>query len=199
VLQRVPRERFVPDRRQVITQLEELIHRQAFADDLQEEWVAFWQSQRDVIHTLVNRVDAIGEHLRKTSTPRALCHADMHPWNLHLGGDGNWWLIDWDDVVLALKERDLMFVVGGIGGDGVGSQETEWFLQGYGNDDVDPLALAYYRTAWAVQDIGAYSEELFFTPHLGRESRRAALQGFQSLFAPGNIVERALASFEGPS
>jgi spectinomycin phosphotransferase len=189
----------VPGRRELIVQLEELVHRQAVAGDLQAEWVAFWQSQRDVIDELVRRVDALGQQLREASTFRALCHADMHPWNLHLDGDGNWWLIDWDDVVLALKECDLMFVVGGIGGDGVGPHQTRWFLQGYGSDAVDPLALAYYRTAWAVQDIGAYGQELFFAPHLGRASRRAALQGFKSLFAPGNIVERALASFEGPS
>ncbi len=88
-----------------------------------------------------------------------------------------------------------MFVVGGIGGDGVGSEQTDWFLQGYGHVEIDRMALAYYRYAWAVQDIAAFGEELFFmSSQQGEESRRAALRYFMGLFEEGGIVQRALLS-----
>jgi spectinomycin phosphotransferase len=91
----------------------------------------------------------------------------------------------------APRERDLMFVVGGIGHGLVRPHDTERFLQGYGETGIDPRLLAYYRTAWAVQDLAAYGEEVLLTPALGQETRRAALEGLMGLFEPGNIVDLA--------
>jgi hypothetical protein len=101
------------------------------------------------------------------------------------------WIVDWDEAVLAPRERDLMFVVGGIGHGLVRPHDTERFLRGYGETGIDPRLLAHYRTAWAVQDIAAYGEEVLLTPSLGQETRPAALEGFMDLFEPGNIVDLA--------
>ena len=120
-----------------------------------------------------------------------LCHADMHTWNVLLDSGGQIWLVDWDETILAPKERDLMFVIGGIGRDLVSPHETERFLQGYKNTAIDADALCYYRYAWAVQDMGAYAEEVFLAPDLSAQSRRAAARDFMSLFEPGNIVSIA--------
>jgi spectinomycin phosphotransferase len=95
--------------------------------------------------------------------------------------------VDWDETILAPKERDLMFVIGGIGRGLVSPQETASFLEGYGEAAIDQRALLYYRYAWAAQDMGAYAEEAF-SPHLGEPARRDAARGFMSLFEPGNIV-----------
>ena len=87
-----------------------------------------------------------------------------------------------------------MFVVGGISSKLVGPREEARFFQGYGATALDPLALAYYRYAWAVGDIGAFGEEVFFRPDLGPDTRRAAVDLFMGLFRPGEIVELAFAS-----
>ena len=100
--------------------------------------------------------------------------------------------MDWDEAVLAPRERDLMFVVGGIGHGLVGPADTERFFQGYGQTSVDPDLLAYYRCAWAVQDVAAYGEQALLTPDVGHETRCAAVAGFKDLFEPGNIVGLAL-------
>jgi hypothetical protein len=73
------------------------------------------------------------------------------------------------------------------------------FLQGYGPTTIDPLALTYYRYAWAVSDIGAYAEEIIFRPDLGAITKRAAVGSFLSLFQPGHIVALALESDGGLS
>jgi spectinomycin phosphotransferase len=104
------------------------------------------------------------------------------------------WVADWDEAVLAPKERDLMFVVVGIRRGLVAPRETGCFFQGYGEASVDQRLLAYYRCAWAVQDIAAYAEQVLLSPGLGEESRRAALDGFKELFEPGHIVELATAA-----
>jgi hypothetical protein len=85
-----------------------------------------------------------------------------------------------------------MFVVGGIGHGLVGPADTERFFQGYGSTSVDPDLLAYYRPAWAAQDVAAYGEQALLTRKAGEATRRAAVAGFKDLFAPGNIVDLAL-------
>jgi spectinomycin phosphotransferase len=100
--------------------------------------------------------------------------------------------VDWDEAVLAPRERDLMFVVGGIGHGLVRPSDTECFFQGYGHTGVDPDLLAYYRCAWAVQDVAAYGEQALLAPGVGQETRRAAVAGFKDLFEPGNIAGLAL-------
>jgi spectinomycin phosphotransferase len=120
-----------------------------------------------------------------------LCHADLHPWNVLVDETGQLWIGDWDEAVLAPRERDLMFVVGGIGHGLVSPSDTASFLEGYGEITVDPTRLAYYRCAWAVQDIAAYGEQALLSPAAGEATRRAAVEGFEDLFAPGNIVDLA--------
>ena len=56
---------------------------------------------------------------------------------------------------------------------------------------IDPDALVYYRNAWAVQDIAADGEQVFFRPELGDASRQHAVRMFKLLFEPGNIVSIA--------
>ncbi len=194
LMQIVRREPFIPSRRSVITELEAAVAKQAFASPVEHELAAFWHARRDEIHRLVDRADALGRQLRQASAPLVVCHADLHAWNVLLDTTGQLWLVDWDDTILALKERDLMFVVGGIGRDLVSPRDTACFLQGYGDTMIDPLALTYYRYAWAVQDMAAYGERAFFLPDLGDETRRDAVHGFMDMFEPGNIVALAFAS-----
>lgn len=193
----LPLESFIPNRRHLIPDLDAAAAKVTFDNPDERELSEFWDAQKDVIHAIVGKSDALAEQLRHTSAPRVLCHADMHTWNVLLDNEKQFWLIDWDEVIFALKERDLMFAVGGIGGDGVGSQQTSWFIQGYGDHTIDQTALAYYRNAWAVQDIAGFGGLVFFAPERSKESRRVALEGFMNLFNPGEIVDLALKSTGG--
>ncbi|HET6444327.1 MAG TPA: phosphotransferase [candidate division Zixibacteria bacterium] len=194
LLQLVPQETFIPNRRSIFTELETYIAKQVYKDDVERKTAAFWHARGDEICAVAEQAAVLGRRLSRQSNQMVLCHADMHTWNILLDYNQQLWLMDWDEVVLALKERDLMFVVGGIGGDGVGLDETATFLEGYGDSEIDIDALAYYRCAWAVQDITEYSQRVFFEPDSSQEARIAAMEGFMGLFAPGDIVTTALAS-----
>lgn len=193
----VPRETFTPRRRGVIDDLEAAIARGAFANPEERELAAFWRARHAEIQSLVGRADELGRQLRQASAPLVLCHADMHTWNVLVDTAGQFRLVDWDETILALKERDLMFVVGGIGGGGFGPRQTAYFLRGYGDTAIDERALVYYRYAWAVQDIAAFGEEVFFLPDFGEETRRAAVHSFMGQFGPGGIVALARESDNG--
>jgi spectinomycin phosphotransferase len=187
LLQLVARERFVPSRRDLITRLQPIVAGPPLADGPQRELAAFWRAVQGQIDAVLARVDELGRELRRAGLPQVLCHADLHTWNVLVDADQRLWIVDWDEAILAPKERDLMFVIGGIGRGLVSPQETARFLEGYGEAGIERRALLYYRYAWAAQDIAAYAEEIF-SPHLGEPARHDAARGFMSLFEPGNIV-----------
>lgn len=189
----LPTETFTPSRRHMLAELAAQIDSAGLDDPIQAALAEFWRSRAGVIETVIERADRLGAELRREALPRVLCHADLHTWNVLVDAGRQIWIVDWDEVILAPKERDLMFVVGGIGRGLVRMDETERFLQGYGDPVIDRRALVYYRYAWAVQDIAAYAEQVLVSLDAGEPTRRAALQGFISLFEPGNIVDIALA------
>lgn len=87
--------------------------------------------------------------------------------------------------MLAPRERDLMFVLGGgISRDLVDTVAERNFMNGYGDADPDPLALTYYRHAWAVQDIASYGAA-------AAAGDLDAARMLESLFQPGQIVDLA--------
>jgi spectinomycin phosphotransferase len=187
----VGRERFRPSRRELLPDLEALVETASVDDPVAARLAACWRAHRDAIAALVDRADRLGRGVARGRAPQVLRHGDLHSWNVLVEADGRLWIVDWDEAVVAPRERDLFFVVGGIGHGLVGPGDTDSFLQGYGGTDPDPRLLAYYRCAWAVQDIAAYGEQALLAPGLGEASRRDAVAGFEDLFAPGNIVDLA--------
>jgi spectinomycin phosphotransferase len=191
------RDSFSPAWAATVERLDALIGVRAFDDPGANVIATFWQARREEIRTLLARVEELGRRLARRAPPLILCHADIHTANVLLDAEQRVWIVDWDETILAPRERDLMFVVGGISRTLVGPRQEALFFRGYGAVDVDPLALAYYRYAWAVGDIGAYGEQVFDRPDLGPETRSEAVDRFLSLFAPGNIVAIAFGSSDG--
>ena len=164
---------------------------------------AFWRERQATIRTLAERAETLARRLQAAGLPWVLCHADIHTFNVMVDTAGCLWIVDWDETVLAPKERDLMFAAGGISTTLVGPHAETLISEGYdgpehrGPVQIDPLALAYYRYAWAVQDIGGFAERVFKMPELGVVSKRHAVEGWMSLFQQAEIVALALGSAEG--
>lgn len=192
IYQQIPRERFVPSRRDLLPRIAALVAADPGSDPLLHDLGRLWRERAAQIAALTDSADRLGAALRGAGRPPVLCHADLHSWNILLDSDQQMWIVDWDEVVLAPKERDLMFVVGGIGRGLVSANESAAFLRGYGDPAIDKQTLAYYRAAWAVQDIAAYAE-ICIAPDRSAESRRDALAGLTDVFAPGNIADIASA------
>jgi spectinomycin phosphotransferase len=190
----VGRESFRPSWRRVVEDLPTLVERSPGTDPVKLAFAAAWRKHQDRIRAVAGHADALGLLLERSSLPHVLCHGDLHAWNILLDDERGLLVVDWVEAVLAPLERDLMFVVGGIGSDLVNPSETQWFFEGYGEAVIDQRALAYYRCAWAVQDIGSYAGCIFQMPSASDATRRAALDGFASTLAPRAIVDIALSS-----
>jgi len=169
------------------------IEQEAYDDPISAELAAFLKAKRDEILDLAGRVERLADVLRVRTLESVLCHADMHAGNILMEAH-TFYLIDWDDPILAPKERDLMFVGGGLMGEGRTPQEEEdLFYQGYGPTPIDPEALAYYRYERIVEDIALFCEQIFLTDGQGPD-RAQSLQYLQSNFVPNGTIAVAYGS-----
>jgi spectinomycin phosphotransferase len=157
------------------------------ADPVAEELAAVWEAHDDLITAVLEQcADLSGHDLGGTAV---LCHADPHLANV-LITPGQLHLIDWDDVVLAPVEQDLMFFLGGMGPIGPTTDaEEKAFFTGYGPVDLDPTRLRYYRSARAVEDFAGWSDYVL-TDAPDRQDR---LNVVKFILGPNGLAVRALA------
>ena len=188
--QQLPREDYSPHWRNLVRSFQVQAEENAFAEPVAAELAVFMQSKRAVITDLVTRAEQLGNMLAQRSLETVLCHADIHAGNVLIEDSDTLYIVDWDTLIVAPKERDLMFVGAGIGNVWRSSREAELFYQGYGPTEIDPMALTYYRYERIVQDIAAYCEQLLLTD-VGGEDRAVELRHFVNSFLPNSVVEIA--------
>ena len=192
----VGRETFVPKFAAVVAEVQTLLNAGQFESQVESDLAAFWKHKQAAILQLVQRAEELGRRLQARPLEYVVCHTDFHTDNVMLDRADRLWIVDWDAPLLAPKERDLTFVVGSALAESM-EPRVKLFFQGYGKTVIDPVALAYYRYEWVVQEIGDDSARVYLTPGLGDESKAEALRDFQRLFEPGNVVDGAYASERG--
>jgi hypothetical protein len=72
----------------------------------------FVRERRDEIRRSVQRAEELGREFRRRPAGFVLCHGDVHIANVLIDAVGRLLIVDWDQPVLAPRERDLMFVMG---------------------------------------------------------------------------------------
>lgn len=184
--EQVKKENFSPKWSVLVKELQTKIDSNQFTDSFQKELSLFWKEKKEEIRSIINRMEELGNLLRTQSLDFVLCHTDIHTANILLDKQNRMFIVDWDNPLLAPKERDLMFVVG--------AKEEQVFFSGYGKSDINSVALAYYRYEWVAQEIGDYGERVFLNNDVGEETKKDALNSFIELFQPDNVVESAYKS-----
>ena len=144
--------------------------------------------QGERIGQMLERAEALGTQLRTKPFARVLCHSDIHEANLLVADDGRIFLVDWDGPMLAPRERDLLFVLGGGITRRVTSQQEATFFEGYGQVEVDRDAIVYYRYERLLEDIGEIGRSVYGDP-IPETSREAQVQLLERIFESGAKVE----------
>jgi spectinomycin phosphotransferase len=190
----IPPEAYSPQWREIVKTFVERVENDAYDDPVAGELAAFLKARRNETLDLVGRAERLALALQARSPEFVLCHSDIHAGNILIDADQALYIVDWDNPILAFKERDLMSVGGGLMGAWRTPQEEETlFYQGYGPTPIDPAALAYYRYERIIQDIAIYCEQIFLTNE-GGEDREQALRYLISNFLPNNTIELAYRS-----
>lgn len=187
----VPREAFSPRWREMVRGFLGEVKVKTFQEPVAAETAAFLGAKSAETLELVERTERLARVLRERPREFVLCHADIHGWNLLLEATGAFYMVDWDTLIFAPRERDLMFIGAGLEGRGrtPGEEET-LFYQGYGRVDVDPDALSYYRCERIIEDIAVYCEQIFLSDEGGAD-REEALVYLKSNFLPNGAIAMA--------
>src|SRR5262249_36167028 len=69
-----------------------------------------WKAHQPTIHAAVTRLEKLAGLFQSRTFPHVICHADLHARNLIRERAGHVFVIDWDEVMLAPKERDFIFI-----------------------------------------------------------------------------------------
>jgi spectinomycin phosphotransferase len=135
---------------------------------------ASWVAHQSTIHMGVTTLEKLAEVLKARPFPYVICHADLHPANLLRDRHGHVFVIDWDEVMLAPKERDFIFVR---------EPQAEAFWQGYGQREIDWMLLSYYLWERVVQDVIECAGQVCFRDDWAEETRAEVAQLFDQILA----------------
>jgi spectinomycin phosphotransferase len=185
-------ERFSSEWREAVKQFLKRAEREEFGEAVARETARLLRAERAQILDLVYRAENLAQMLKTQTPPFVPCHADLHAGNIHVVNDHAFYLVDWDTLILAPKERDLIFVGSGLMGSHYEPEAEETlFYHGYGEVEINHTALAYYRYERIVQDIAAFCEQLLSGDEGGADGEQS-FQYLQSNFSPAGTVELAL-------
>ena len=190
----IPQETYSPQWRERLAAFLERIKLIDPSDPLIVETALFLNKRRAEILDLIHRTESLAQNLKTCSLESIMCHADIHAGNILIASNGTIYLVDWDTPILAPKERDLMSIGGGLfGGWRSPDEEQTLFYQGYGREQLDQTALAYYRYERIIQDLEVECEQIFSATGNGQD-REQAFHFMKSNFQPGNVLEIARGS-----
>lgn len=196
IQQRVRREVYSPKWRYIVRSLYTYLEAEPSGDEIALKLRAFMQENVVAIRRLVDRAEQLAQVIQRESPKFVLCHSDVHGGNVLLDGDNAIYIVDWDDPVMAPKERDLMFIGGGVANVWNKSHEEALFYKGYGKTEVNKAILAYYRHERIVEDIAIYGQDLLLTA-AGGEDRSEMYKHFVAMFETNGVVDIAFRTGEG--
>lgn len=191
LLRSLPRERFAA---QTCAGLQRLLEQPgaAPANSLVAQLAQLLREKRAALDWLCETVNGLAPALRARDLPLVPCHGDIHAGNVLVDAQNRLFLVDFDTLQLAPRERDLMFVGAGVAGHWQAPRESARFHAGYGRASPDPSAIAYYRCERIVADVLDYCEQIAGAD-VGQD-RNFALAELQRQLMPGPELRIARAS-----
>jgi spectinomycin phosphotransferase len=190
IQRKIRREDYSPKWREAVRSFYADIELKPSTDEISSKFVAFMKDHAVMIHRLVDRAEQLGKQIQDQSPDFVLCHSDIHGGNVLIDGNNIIYMVDWDDPIMAPKERDLMFIGGGVANVWNKPHEEKYFYKGYGNTEINMAILTYYRHERIVEDIALIGQQLLMTSE-DKQTRIESYKHFIAQFEPQGVVEIA--------
>jgi spectinomycin phosphotransferase len=186
----IPQETYSSHWRDLLRTHQTKVENDTFNEPTAAKLADFMKSRQDEISYLIKRTAQLASALQAKPLEPVLCHSDVHGGNILISEKNELYIVDWDNPSLAPKERDLMFIGGGIDEIWKSKRDESVFYEGYGKTEIDLFALAYYRYERIIEDLAVICEQLLLTQEGGADRERS-LEWFMTNFEPGNTLEIA--------
>ena len=184
-------EEYNPKYREMVKSYLSNLNGQIYSDTIILEFFNALEINQNAIKELLNYLNMAVNNILNDRQTLCLCHGDIHAGNIFIEKN-NFYVVDWDTIIMAPKERDLMFIGGGIGDKWNTKEEISYFYKGYGEETMVNIELIkYYRCERIIQDIYEFYQEIIGTKY-DVEKRKLCLKHFKSQFEPKNVVEISL-------
>ena len=192
------REVYSPKWREALRSLYVHIEAKPTGDEIALKLLQFMKENMKAIRRLETRAEQLGQKLQGQSPKFVLCHSDIHGGNVLINGNDTIYIVDWDDPIMAPKERDLMFIGGGVANVWNNPHGEKSFYKGYGRTNISREILAYYRHERIVEDIVEYAQALLLTM-TGGEDRQEMYKQFIGMFEPRGVIDIAFETDDKPN
>jgi spectinomycin phosphotransferase len=184
-------ETFTSRWRDAVKAYQQTFQQTTFADSIVIELAHLMNQHQAIIGELVHRAEALATKLSAQTEGWVMCHADIHAGNILIDEHDKLYIVDWDTLIFAPKERDLMYAGGGqFRKTRTPNEEETLFYVGYGEVAVNPQGIAYYRYERIVQDIFEYCKHILATTE-SHDSRAQSLRYLRSQFQPNDVIDIA--------
>jgi spectinomycin phosphotransferase len=193
---RVRKEVYSPKWREAVRALYTHMEAESMGDEIALKLLKFMKANILAIRRLVDRAEQLGQQLQDQSHKLVLSHSDIHGGNVLIDGNDAIYIVDWDDPIMAPKERDLMFIGGGVANVWNKAHEEAFFYQGYGATAINRTLLTYYRHERIVEDIAEYGHALLLTTSGCEADRLEMYKQFIGMFDPNGVVDIAFKTDE---
>ncbi|MBA4749035.1 MAG: phosphotransferase [Alphaproteobacteria bacterium] len=191
-----PKEQFSSTSGGTLKDLLTYIESGTFEKPVAAKTAMFLQSKSAELLDVIRKTEDLAQRLKNSPFNYVLCHADLHGWNLMIDQCGALYVVDWDTLIFAPKERDLMFIGAGIW-DSIltWTEEETLFYEGYGQVFLDQEALCYYRFERILNDIKEYCDHIFVSGDTDDAALSQSFDYLASNFRPAGTLARAYASW----
>ncbi|MCL2319373.1 MAG: aminoglycoside phosphotransferase family protein [Treponema sp.] len=169
------------------------LHRITVRNRYDRQFINLLNVNRGIINEMQETAEELAEKIKNQKPAFSLCHGDIHAGNILMSADENeFYIVDWDTLMMAPKEKDLMFIGGGVANMWNRDEEETDFYKGYGDREaVDLPLLVYYRYERIIEDIVEYYDQ-FFADNIHEENQKAILERVGTAFIPGGVADMAL-------
>jgi spectinomycin phosphotransferase len=111
----------------------------------------------DSLKELMLKVEELSEALKNRDLRMALCHTDVHGWNLMSDGQ-QLKLIDWEGLKLAPVEADMM----SFADEPYFAEFMRVYKETHGQYEINAEALAFYQGRRKLEDVWEFMEQLLY-------------------------------------
>ena len=156
-----------------------------------KQFIGLYDQKSELIKFIINHAEGLLGRVKNAAQDFCLCHGDIHAGNILIADNKEFYIVDWDTLIIAPKERDLMFIGGGVANTWNTKDEEDHFYAGYGRQEkVNQEMINYYRFERIIVDLVEYFEQ-FFADNIEEKNQKAIIERVGSVFYPDGVVDMA--------